>query len=43
MTMQHDVKVVYTESSAAMVDVLLTEISHMDPPNSRTQSTKTGE
>ena len=27
----------------AMVDVLLTEISRMDPPDSRTQSTKTGE
>jgi hypothetical protein len=27
----------------AMVDVLLTEISRMDPPDLQTQSTKTGE
>jgi hypothetical protein len=27
----------------AMVDVLLTEISRMDPPDSQAQSTKTGE
>ena len=36
MTMQHDVKAVYT-------DVPLTEISRMNPPDSQTQSTKTGE
>jgi hypothetical protein len=36
MTMQHDVKAVYT-------DVLLTEIGRMDPPDSRAQSTETGE
>ena len=27
----------------AMVEVLLTEISRMDPPDSQTQSTETGE
>ena len=35
MTMQNDVTAVYT-------DVLLTEISRMDPPDSRAQSKETG-